>query len=173
MRGTGCSTLLATTWKCSTICSLKPESSILCYILAPRAMSNGNKFFASFRTSMTSHLRIHLQGDWPHHRLFFIAGAITLLINKHHMSKNITLWRAYFKSLVKQTYKFRLSTWPWHHIYEIAEKSPQHQFEGNRTISAVITLCETHKESDLTSITNSSDKLPWLPTDFISSWKWV
>jgi hypothetical protein len=28
----------------------------------------------------------------------------------------------------------------WNNIYEIAEKSPQKQFEGNTTVGAVITL---------------------------------
>jgi hypothetical protein len=47
-------------------------------------------------------------------------------------------------------------------LYEIAEKSPQQQFEGNRTRSAdknlrelLITKCQT-----ITFIRNSSDELP-------------
>jgi hypothetical protein len=56
--------------------------------------------------------------------------------------------------------------------YEVVEKSPRQQFEGNTTTSAVITLWELlTKCHTVTFITNSSDELPWLlPTDFISSW---
>jgi hypothetical protein len=52
------------------------------------------------------------------------------------------------------------------YIYEIAEKTPQKQFEGNIMMNAVITLWELlTKCQTITSITYGSDKLPWLPTD--------
>jgi hypothetical protein len=42
------------------------------------------------------------------------------------------------------------------------------------TMSSVITLWELLiKCQTISFITNSSDKQPWLPTDFISSWQWV
>jgi hypothetical protein len=56
----------------------------------------------------------------------------------------------------------------------IANKSQQQQSECNMTISAVITLSVWHARYQTgTFITHSSDKLPWLPTDFISSQRWV
>jgi hypothetical protein len=60
------------------------------------------------------------------------------------------------------------------HIWEIAEKSAQQNFEENKTMSASHNLGESctqsDRPSDVTFITNSSDKLPWLhTTDFISS----
>jgi hypothetical protein len=60
------------------------------------------------------------------------------------------------------------------HIYDTAEKSPQQQFEGNMTMSAVITLWELLTKCQTTTfIMNNSDKLTWLPTDFITSQQWV
>ncbi len=45
---------------------------------------------------------------------------------------------------------------------------------GNTTMSAVITSWESlTKWQTITFITNGSDKLPWLPTEFISSQQWV
>jgi hypothetical protein len=57
------------------------------------------------------------------------------------------------------------------YIYDNGDKSQQQQFEGNRTMSAVITsLWEPLTNcSTFTFITNSSETLLWLPTDFISS----
>ncbi len=56
-----------------------------------------------------------------------------------------------------------------HYLYEIAEKSPQH-IEGKTTLSAVITLwVSPTKRQTITIIRNSSDELPWLLTDFIST----
>jgi hypothetical protein len=49
---------------------------------------------------------------------------------------------------------------------EIAEKSPQQQFEGNPTMSAAIALWElhAHKVSDqITFIMDSSAELPYYP----------
>ncbi len=44
---------------------------------------------------------------------------------------------------------------------------------GNTTMSAVITSWELlTKWQTITFITNGSDKLPWLPTEFISSQQW-
>jgi len=58
--------------------------------------------------------------------------------------------------------------------YEIAEKSPQQRLQDNMIMSAARTLWESLiKCQTITFITNSSDKLQWLPTDFISSWWWV
>jgi hypothetical protein len=60
------------------------------------------------------------------------------------------------------------------HIYDTAEKSPQQQFEGNMTMSAVITLWELLTKCQTTTlIMNNSDKLTWLPTGFITSQQWV
>jgi hypothetical protein len=54
------------------------------------------------------------------------------------------------------------------YIYGVAEIFPQHhKFEGNRTMSAFITIstkCQT-----IIFMTDSSDELPSLPTYFISS----
>ncbi len=51
-----------------------------------------------------------------------------------------------------------------------AEKSLNQQFEDNMTRSGHIALWESlTKCQAITFITNSSDELPWLPTDFISS----
>ncbi len=47
---------------------------------------------------------------------------------------------------------------------------------GNTTMSAVITSWESHKVhkvQSITFITYGNDKLPWLPTEFISSQQWV
>jgi hypothetical protein len=50
------------------------------------------------------------------------------------------------------------------HIWEIAEKSAQQNFEDNKTMSASHNLGESctqrDRPSDVTFITNSSDKLP-------------
>ncbi len=52
------------------------------------------------------------------------------------------------------------------YIYEIAEKTPQKQFEGNIMMNAVVTLWDLlTKCQTITSITHGSDKLSWLPTD--------
>jgi hypothetical protein len=65
------------------------------------------------------------------------------------------------------------------HIYEIAEKSQQQQFEGNMTMSAVITLWELlmchnlRKCQTISFVRNGNDKLPWLYADFISSYQWA
>ncbi len=46
--------------------------------------------------------------------------------------------------------------------------------KGNMTMSEVITSWESlTKWQTITFITNSSDKLPWLPNEFISSQQWV
>ncbi len=46
--------------------------------------------------------------------------------------------------------------------------------KGNTTMSAVITSWESlTKWQTITFITNGSDELPWLPTEFISSQQWV
>jgi hypothetical protein len=59
------------------------------------------------------------------------------------------------------------------YIYEITEKSLKH-FENNMTFIAVITLWELLTNCQtLTFIMNSSDKLSWLPTDFISCQGWA
>jgi hypothetical protein len=47
-----------------------------------------------------------------------------------------------------------------YHIYELSERSPQQHFEGNTTISAVITFRQSlTKYQTFTFIINSSDKL--------------
>ncbi len=46
--------------------------------------------------------------------------------------------------------------------------------KGNTTMSAVITSSVSlTKWQTITFITNGSDELPWLPTEFISSQQWV
>jgi hypothetical protein len=57
-----------------------------------------------------------------------------------------------------------MSGFSYKYIYEIAEKSLQ-LFEGNMTMSAVITLRELVREfPTINFIMNSSDKLPRMPT---------
>jgi hypothetical protein len=47
------------------------------------------------------------------------------------------------------------------YIYGVAKISPHHKFEGNRTMSAFITISASLiKCQTITFITNSSDKLP-------------
>jgi hypothetical protein len=73
----------------------------------------------------------------------------------------------------KETDQKRLQT-ERRYISEVAEKSSQQQFGFTMTMSSVITLWELLiKCQTITFITNSSDKQPWLPTDFIRSWQWV
>jgi hypothetical protein len=67
-----------------------------------------------------------------------------------------------------------ISSWWWVCINETAEKSPHRHFGGNVTRSAVITFWESLTTCQtVTFLKNSSDELPWLPSDFISSWWWV
>ncbi len=60
------------------------------------------------------------------------------------------------------------------HIYKICQENlHNNKFENNTTTESSHNFMRegaTHKVSDyITFIINSSDKLPWLPTDFISS----
>ncbi len=74
----------------------------------------------------------------------------------------------------------------WKHIHEIVEEPPQQHFKGDNSVSSsktrsnmtsismVITLwVSLTMYQTITFIMNSSDKLPWLSTDVISSWLWV
>jgi hypothetical protein len=55
------------------------------------------------------------------------------------------------------------------YIYDNGDTSPKQQFEANMTKNAVITLWELlRKCQGITFIMNSSNKLPWPPTDFSS-----
>jgi hypothetical protein len=79
----------------------------------------------------------------------------------------------------------------WHFTrpkkHEIVQKTPQQNFEGNQEfcqfhqnqtdmirMSVVITLwVSLAKYQTITFIVNSSDELPWLPIDFISTQQWA
>ncbi len=62
---------------------------------------------------------------------------------------------------------------PWQDRWSCREISIT-TIKGNTTMSAVITSWESlTKWQTITFITNSSDELPWLPTEFISSQQWV
>ncbi len=62
----------------------------------------------------------------------------------------------------------------WQISIKLSRNLHKHQFEGNMTMNAVITLWELlTKCQTIIFIMNSSEELPWLPTDFVSSWQWV
>ncbi len=121
---------------------------------------------ASFRDFLWLVIRpCWLRSSCQHWRSSCTSGCIVPSFSS--FTSNISSNKVMASSILKTKSNLQWDRWSCREISTTTIK-------GNTTMSAVITSWEPlTKWQTITFITNGSDKLPWLPTEFISSQQWV